>query len=54
MPFCRNLFFAMTLLGFLPGCGGGDKPIDQGKLETEFKDLQDARKKEDPFAGKRK
>ena len=39
---------------FLSGCGSDNKPIDQDKLQQEFNDLQKARQKEDPYAGKRK
>jgi len=39
---------------FLSGCGSETKPIDQDKLQQEFNDLQKARQKEDPYAGKRK
>lgn len=39
---------------FLFGCGSDNKPIDQDKLQQEFNDLQKARQKEDPYAGKRK
>ena len=31
-----------------------NKPIDKDKLQQEFNDLQKARQKEDPYAGKRK
>jgi len=51
--------YSMLLLGifgfaFLTGCGSENKPFDQDKLQQEFNDLQKARQKEDPYAGKRK
>ncbi len=52
-----NAFIYLFLLPcsfFLLGCGSDNKPNDQDKLQQEFNDLQKARQKEDPFAGKRK
>ncbi len=48
------LSFMILALIFLTGCGSDNKPIDQDKLQQEFNDLQKARQKEDPYAGKRK
>lgn len=48
------LSLAILALIVLTGCGSENKPIDQDKLQQEFNDLQKARQKEDPYAGKRK
>lgn len=48
------LFILLPCSFFLVGCGEDNKPIDQDKLQQEFNDLQKARQKEDPYAGKRK
>lgn len=52
----KHFLLAFAILGFafLTGCGSDNKPIDQDKLQQEFNDLQKARQKEDPYAGKRK
>lgn len=51
-------YFLLSLgffcFAFFTGCGSENKPIDQDKLQQEFNDLQKARQKEDPYAGKRK
>lgn len=51
-----RFMLSLGILGplFLAGCGSDNKPIDQDKLQQEFNDLQKARQKEDPYAGKRK
>ena len=51
-----RFLLSLEMLGliFLSGCGSDNKPIDQDKLQQEFNDLQKARQKEDPYAGKRK
>jgi len=51
-----RFLLSLEMLGliFLSGCGSETKPIDQDKLQQEFNDLQKARQKEDPYAGKRK
>jgi hypothetical protein len=51
-----RFMLSLGILGplFLSGCGSDNKPIDQDKLQQEFNDLQKARQKEDPYAGKRK
>ena len=51
-----RFLFSLEMFGliFLSGCSSDNKPIDQEKLQQEFNDLQKARQKEDPYAGKRK
>ncbi|MEN9672596.1 MAG: hypothetical protein RL553_861 [Planctomycetota bacterium] len=51
-----RFLLSLEMLGliFISGCGSDNKPIDQDKLQQEFNDLQKARQKEDPYAGKRK
>lgn len=52
----KHFLLSLVTLSFilLSGCGSDNKPIDQDKLQQEFNDLQKARQKEDPYAGKRK
>ncbi len=52
----RSFLLSIGILGlaFFTGCGAEPKPVDQDKLQQEFNDLQKARQKEDPYAGKRK
>ncbi len=52
----KHFLLSLAILAFifLTGCGSETKPIDQDKLQQEFNDLQNARQKEDPYAGKRK